>query len=180
MSYDSSEHHRRSIRVRGYDYSQRGVYFVTICAHGRDSLFGRVQEDAVRLNAAGETVQNTWNGLPIRFPMVVLDAFVVMPNHVHGVLAIVKNEVGVTGGAASSAPTLGKIVRAFKSLAAIEVNRLLDRSGAAVWQRGYYERIVRAEGELQKLQTYIFENPVRWVSDPENPGAQGPPVPLPW
>ena len=166
---------------------------MTICGHGRDSLFGRVQDGAVRLNAAGEAVQRTWNGLPSRFPMVVLDAFVVMPNHVHGVLAIVKNEVGVTGGAASSAPTalkkegaassaptLGKIVRVFKSLAAIEVNRLLDRSGAQVWQRSYYERIVRAKGELQKVQTYIFENPVRWVSDPENPGAQGPPGTFPW
>ncbi len=135
------------------------------------------------MTRVGEMVHTTWSALPTRFSFIMLDAFVVMPNHNHAVLAIVgaglappASRQATREGEASLAPTvkpvsLGQIVGAFKSLSTIEVNRRLNRTGAALWQRGFYEHIVRGEGELQKVQRYIWENPQRWGFDPENPSA---------
>jgi putative transposase len=185
MPFDRDKHHRHSTRLLGYDYSQRGIYFVTICTARRQQFLSEIGNGESRLTIVGEIVQEAWSTLPKRFPFIELDAFVVMPNHVHGVMAIVgaglappaKRE-GSKEGEASLAPTtrasrvtLGQIVGAFKSLSAIEVNRRLHRPGEAVWQRGFYEHIVRGEGELQKVQRYIWENPQRWGFDPENPRA---------
>ncbi len=178
MKFNPEIHHRRSIRLNGYDYAGDGAYFVTICVQGRECLFGKVAEGDVRLNPAGEIVKDVWERLPERFPAIVLDQFVVMPNHFHGI--IVMNDVGallaaprmsdvVTQGAASGAPTLGGIMRAFKSVSAITINRLRDNSGVPVWQRNYYERILRNDGELDRARRYIRENPLKWDSDRENP-----------
>ncbi len=110
--------------------------------------------------------------------MVNLDVLVLMPNHIHGIINLVPpNRKGCVGaglalptqGAASSAPTLGDVMRAFKSIAAIRTNRMLGRSGQPLWQRNYYERVVRNEKELQQLRQYITENPLKWVLDKENP-----------
>src|SRR5215210_6640299 len=97
MTYDSQKHHRRSIRLTGYDYSQAGAYFVTACAQDRACLFGEIVDGQMRLNEAGRMVLAEWNTLPDRFPAVELDEFVVMPNHVHGIITISMGTVGATG-----------------------------------------------------------------------------------
>ena len=167
MSFDPDKHHRSSIRLKGYDYSQAGAYFVTVCTEGRQCLFGDVIDERMKLNEAGRMVQQTWEHLPTRFSSVTLDTFMVMPNHVHGIIAIVEAEPN--RGAASSAPTLGDIIRAFKSISAIRVNRLLARSGQPLWQRNYYEHIVCDEAELDRVRQYILDNPAKWPEDKENP-----------
>jgi putative transposase len=168
---DLVQYGRRSIRMKGFDYSQAGLYFVTICAKGHKRIFGRVFNGAVVLEPAGLAVRDVWLNLASRFPSAAFLDFVIMPNHFHGIVAIV--DALPRRGAASSAPTtrplaLGRIIRAFKSLSAIEVSRALGRRGGAVWQRNFWEHIMGHEGELRTVREYIRQNPLRWDSDPEN------------
>lgn len=168
MRFDPQRHHRRSIRLAGFDYSQPGAYFVTICTHNR--------ELSLEAEAVKTAVLTAWDSLPGRFPHVALDKFVVMPNHVHGILmfgfvaeSAEATVVASSGGAASSAPTLGRVVRAFKSVSAIEANRITGRSGQPFWQRNYYEHIIQDEDELNIIRQYIQDNPLKWDEDPDNP-----------
>jgi REP element-mobilizing transposase RayT len=170
VKYGPDKHHRRSIRLRDYNYAQTGAYFVTICTQGRVCLFGEVVDGHMTLNDAGRMVQRVWDDLPMRFPSIALDMFVIMPNHVHGIIAIVGAGLALPcGGAASSAPTLGDIVRAFKSVSAIQVNQLLSRSEQPLWQRNYYEHIIRNDEELARVGQYILDNPAQWLDDQDNP-----------
>jgi putative transposase len=168
MKFDPEKHHRRSIRLPGFDYSQTGVYFVTFCTLDREYLLGQVTDGEMILNPAGKTLWHLWGELPERFPTVSLDAFTVMPNHVHGIIVINL----ASGGAASGAPTLGDIIRAYKSIAAIAINRLLGRVGQPLWQRNYYEHIIRDDESLNRIREYISSNPLRWHLDRENLQAQ--------
>jgi putative transposase len=198
MPYDPTKHHRRSIRLKGYDYSRPGAYFVTICTQDRACLFGDVIHQDMSLNGAGAIVQKTWIDLPNRFPTIQLDEFVVMPNHVHGIIVMTDNHTTTVGaglalphnhthnhdprgifgtgssnlgtcqGAASSAPALGDVVRVFKSISAIAVNRFLSRLGQPLWQRNYYERIVRDPVALSNIRRYIKTNPQNWAEDTNN------------
>jgi putative transposase len=190
VPYDPDRHHRRSIRLRDYDYSQAGAYFVTICVYNQEYLLGDVVDGEARLSEAGEIVAQMWDDLPSRFPTVELDAFVVMPNHVHGIIVIVERPASEPVGAGLAlpsantlndhekrgtprgAPTVGDIVGAFKSLSAIACNRLLDRGGVPFWQRNYWEHIVRDERDLNRLRDYIAANPARWFEDEENPAKR--------
>ena len=138
-------HHRHSIRLKGYDYSQTGYYFVTICTRNRECVFSDVVDGKMKLSRIGQLVQIAWNDLLERFHNLELDEFAVMPNHVHGIIIIVEAGLALPNqGAASSAPTkdistrLGDVVRAFKSVSAINVNRFLSRLGVPLWQRNYY------------------------------------------
>jgi len=186
MPYDPNRHHRRSIRLKGYDYSQAGAYFITLCTQDRACLFGKVVNGEMRLNDAGRMVLAEWNRLPERFPHLVLDAFVVMPNHVHGILVITDPAptagatlgatVGATVGAtlvvAPTAPTVGNIIGAFKSRVTVEYIRGVKTSGwppfrGRLWQRNYYEHIIRNERALNAIRQYIMENPRRWHRDRE-------------
>ena len=132
-------------------------------------------------NEAGESVRRVWHDLPTRFPSLVLDAFVVMPNHVHGIMVLVSAGSAASPGTApfdsaldkSSSPTLGEILRAFKSLSAIEVNRICGRSGP-IWQRNYYDHIIRSGEDLDAIRRYVVENPLMWATDPENPEGKTP------
>jgi REP element-mobilizing transposase RayT len=178
VTFDPDKHHRRSIRIKGYDYSRAGAYFVTICTHGRECLFGEIMDGEMRLNDAGQAAQAEWVRLPERFQSIELDEFVIMPNHLHGIILVGAGLAPPDGGApnrgaASSAPTLGNILRAFKSISAIAVNRLLGRSGRSLWQRNYYEHIVRSENELAHIREYIANNPTQWALDRENPDCVG-------
>ncbi|MBI1817409.1 MAG: transposase [Deltaproteobacteria bacterium] len=178
---------RRPLRLRDYDYASADYYFLTVCTYKRECLLGQVADGRMQVSAEGAAVTQTWLGLPGRFPAVVHDAFVVMPNHVHGVLVLRPTDVApdsAAPGAASSAPTssdlapphrpptLGAVVRAFKSISAIRVNQLLARSGA-VWQRGFYDHVVRDEPSLLRIKEYIATNPLRWSLDRENPTRTG-------
>jgi len=167
-------HYRRSLRLNGYDYAQSGAYFVTICTQNHECLFGCVDDGEMRLNDAGRVVRSVWQALPDRFSGMEWDAFVVMPNHVHGIATFVGAGLALIGdkGAASGATTLGDVVRAFKSLSAININRLLRRSGP-VWQRGYYDHVVRDNRNLDRIREYIVTNPLKWTLDRENPQRTG-------
>jgi putative transposase len=193
MKYDPDRHHRRSIRLRDYDYSQAGAYFVTICTQNRAYLFGAVMDGEMQLNNAGEIAKAVWNRLPATFPSVRVDAFVVMPNHIHGIVTvgaqfiapgtippppvgaqfIVPSNPGVMKeGAMNHAPTLGNIVRMYKAASA----RLIRQAGIPefAWQRNYYEHIVRNDESLDRIRQYVLENPTRWEFDRENPAAKTP------
>jgi len=176
MKYDPARHHRRSIRLKGYDYTQAGAYFVTICTQDRMCLFGEIVDGEMRLNDAGEIVAWTWHDMPNHISNVQLDAFVVMPNHVHGIIVITDPVVAVVVGAGSEpAPTksygLPEIVRQFKTFSARRINDLRGTQGTPVWQRNYYEHIIRDEESLNRIREYILNNPSRWEMDQENPSV---------
>ena len=160
---------------------------MTVCSRNSEFLFGKIVDEEMRLNDAGRIVQNCWNDLPLRFDSIELDEFVVMPNHIHGIIAIVGAGLAlpeiVGAGLAlpkkgavpprRDAPTLGDIVGAFKSISAIKVNRLLSRSGQSLWQRNYYEHIIRDGKSLNKIREYVMHNPLSWSIDRENPQRKG-------
>ncbi len=168
----ASAHTRRTLRLKEFDYPQSGAYFVTVCTKERECLFGEIVDEKMVLNETGRLVLCTWLDLPTRFSPVELDSFVIMPNHVHGILFLVGAGLALPEkGAASGAPTLADIVRAFKSLTSIQVNRILSRIGQPLWQRNYFERVVRNDEELYRIREYIENNPHRWELDRENPAV---------
>jgi len=240
-------HQRRSIRLHGYDYTRNGAYFVTICAHERRNLFGHMVDDKIQLNALGLIVQEEWAQTAIVRPNIELDAFVVMPNHIHGIIVITDNTVGATRRVAQMdndnvaraprrvaqmdndnvaraprrvaqmdndnvaraprrvaqmdndnvarasrrlaqmdndnvarasrrlAPTdrpngpasgsIGAIIAQYKSIVTKRIRRLPDAPGHPIWQRNYYEHIIRSEESLNQIRQYIVNNPSRWAED---------------
>ena len=168
---------RRSIRLKGYDYTEAGAYFVTICTQDRTCLFGDVVDEEIRLNEAGQVVQAVWDELPNHYPNVELDEFVVMPNHVHGIIVIVGADVGAGFKPAPTIPVkrhgLAEIVRALKTFSARRINELRGTPGRSVWQRNYYEHIIRDEESLNRIREYIANNPAQWALDRENPDIVG-------
>jgi REP element-mobilizing transposase RayT len=187
--YDPTCHYRRSIRLKGYDYTQPGAYFITICTHNRANLFGAVVDGEMRLNEAGRIAEQCWRDIPAHFPHVALDAFVIIPNHVHGVLWIVDDDIGIGAKNFSPLPlrpseptfppwpprgtsrTIGSVVRGFK----IGVTKWFRQNTSvyAVWQRNYYEHIIRDDRVLDTIRRYISENPLRWHLDRHNPDRMG-------
>lgn len=176
---------RVSIRLRGYNYANQGYYFVTLCTHNRIPLFGSIEttkheynsvgatraspdntvqtliSTSIKLNIWGHIVKRIWYSLPDHHP-VVLDTYQIMPNHIHCIIGIHQ-----TGGS-RPAPTLGTIIGSYKS----ECTKQLHLHGlthiSVVWQRNYYEHIIRSNQEYQTIQRYIVENPSRWRQDKEN------------
>ena len=180
--YDPNRHRRRSIRLKEWDYTQPGAYFVTICSHTRAPLFGRVVDGDMVLNEYGEIVRACWREIPDHFPHVELDAFVVMPNHIHGIIVIVDHIVGATHASplpenvpprGPASGSLGAIVGSFKSTVTKRINIGRGTPGAPVWQRNYYEHIIRNDRALNAIRHYITENPLRWHLDRYNPERQG-------
>ncbi len=179
--YNPDHHHRRSIRLRGYDYTQAGAYFVTMVVQGRLCLFGDVIGAEMRLNEAGEMAHRVWEALPHRFPGVEMGPCVVMPNHIHAII-VLHRTVGAPLVGAQSTPNrattrvalLGDVIGAYKSLTTVEYvggvqargwTRFRDR----LWQRNYYEHIVRDDESLGRIEGYILDNPANWSLDEENP-----------
>jgi REP element-mobilizing transposase RayT len=166
---------RRSLRLAGYDYSRPGAYFVTICMDGRQCVLGSVTDAGLLLSPMGQVVRGAWEDLPNHYQGIELDEFVVMPNHVHGVVVL----RGQVGAGFKPAPTenqrhsLSEVVRAFKTFSARGINELRGTPGLAVWQRNYYERVVRDEEELNRIREYIQTNPFNWHLDRENPDREG-------
>ena len=207
MRYDPEQHHRRSIRLKGYDYSQAGAYFVTICVQGRACLFGEIMRGEMHPSAAGRMVEQWWLELGRRYPAVQTDEYCVMPNLFHGIILITAADgadatgaalrghsggqppasgqprrVAPTNGAVITAPTLGAVIDWFKTMTTNEYIRgvkTLDWPPfeRRVWQRNYYEHIIRSEAELNRIQAYIASNALRWALDMENPLAHTPAAP---
>ncbi len=268
MGYDPRIHHRRSIRLPGYDYSQAGVYFVTIVAQGRELLFGEVVDDAMQASDAGRMVEAVWAELAGHFPGVAVDLFVLMPNHLHGIVVlgdpasvagadpvppgpvpadpvgagfprpVAPGTVGVPGGATEShgtaatcgdaapaldargggpaggegggcaevegpggetpgagdtsagsegrggktpplregggfvgQPTLGQVVAYLKYHSAKRINALRSTPYEPIWQRNYYEHVIRDQADWERISEYIADNPAQWALDDENPAC---------
>jgi putative transposase len=152
---------RHSSRMKGYDYSHPGAYFVTVCTWHRENSFGDILDNKIILNDSGLIVKNTWLSLGQLYPQVELSEFVVMPDHFHGVLWIAE-ELDKP-----PFPNLGlpEIMRRFKSNSARRINLIQRASSMPVWQRGYYDRIIRSETELERICAYISNNPARWAAD---------------
>lgn len=170
MRYDPNKHHRRSIRLAGYDYSRAGAYFVSIVAKNRKALFGQV-DGGIRLNEIGEWVATWWCEIPRHFPKADIDEFVVMPNHMHGIVVIFDGVgAGIPDvGAGIPRPYLGQIIAYFKYQSTKQINAARETPGVPVWQRNYYEHIIRNVAELERTRQYIQSNPLRWAQDIENP-----------
>ena len=258
MGDGSRRHHRRSIRLRGYDYTRPGAYFVTVCVQDRECLLGQIADGEMRLSEAGRMVQSAWDALPAHYPGVDIDEFVVMPNHIHGIIVLNDPNVGATprgcpdrdstngdcadhdfpddptantmngqargpaptvvdgrmmnvvgatprgcpdhdcpddaavdvvdGQARGPAPTVGvdgttddavrlslpDVVHRFKSFTTAQYRHGVKNNGwppfpRRLWQRNYYEHIIRSEDEFDRIRRYITENPARWALDRENP-----------
>jgi REP element-mobilizing transposase RayT len=178
MPYDPDRHHRRSIRLRGYDYTLAGAYFVTICAQQRVCLFG-AEADPTVLTPAGRMVGEWWTALAQRFPTVALDASVIMPNHVHGIVILREPQAPRLAPIAveeddPTAPSLSRVVQWFKTMSTNAYLRGVKQEGwppcpGRLWQRDYYERIIRNDRELDALRAYIDANPAHWADDAEHP-----------
>jgi REP element-mobilizing transposase RayT len=172
MTYDPDIHHRRSIRLKDYDYSQPGAYFVTVCTHNRECLFGTVTDGNMIPSKTGDIVAFCWHDLPAHYPHITIDAFVVMPNHIHGII-ILRHPDNV-GAGLKPAPTmqrhgLPEIVRGFKTFSARRINAVRITPGMPLWQRNYYEHVIRDERDLNAIREYIVGNPVGWDRDDDNP-----------
>jgi putative transposase len=209
--YNPQIHHRRSIRLKGYDYTRCGVYYVTICTYKRECLFGEVVDGNMMLNPFGRVVATYWERLPRHFPRVQLGTWVVMPNHIHGIIIITDDDDGDAGrgeaflqpysittgveddriesrqspDAECPAPTMvanapsgsvAAIIGNVKSTITRRINQMRHTPGAEVWQRNYWENIIRTPESHARIEDYIFANPARWRADDLHPDA--PPNPF--
>ncbi|NES25190.1 MAG: transposase [Symploca sp. SIO3E6] len=173
MEKDKKYRYRRSIRLQGYDYSKPGAYFITICTNNRECLFGEIDNQQMEINELGEIVIDFWLYLPTRYPNLELDAFVIMPNHVHGILVITEAIEQLPQRELSQQKQrrkmlLPKVVGYFKMNSAKAVNQRRLSSGRSLWQPNYYERIIRNEAELDRIRRYIINNPAKWDQDCDN------------
>ena len=210
MTYNPDKHHRRSIRLKGYDYTQAGAYFVTIVTQGRACLFGRVVDGDMHLNDAGQMIERWWSALSNKFPRVIPDAAIVMPNHFHGIIVITDGPIDdndddavgadqrvrpmpgtrADGGTHTGVPLrvcpetgaarpsfdagVPQIVQWFKTMTTNAYIRGVKTLGWApfpgkLWQRNYYEHIIRDENAHHRIRHYIINNPAQWNADNENP-----------
>ncbi len=164
---------RHQIRLPDYDYRNPGAYFITICTHERQSLFGKIVSGQMVLNPYGEIAAACWKELPSHYQGITNETFIVMPNHVHGIIVI---EDGNRRAGLRPAPTithsLFEMVRAFKAFSSRRINELRNSRGNPVWQRGYYEHVIRGENEFSEIGEYITFNPAKWETDCENPDAK--------
>ena len=167
----TTTHRRKNLRLSGYDYSLPGAYFVTIVTHNRAPLFGEVGGDYVRLSEQGQMIERFWQEVPKKFPTAELFAYVVMPNHLHGIVLLNERpdeEGGHTG------PPLHAIIDWFKTMTTNAYYRAVKAGRAAelerrLWQRSFYDRVIRGDTEWERITNYIHANPVRWAEDKENP-----------
>ena len=197
MKFDPQKHHRHSIRLQGYDYSQAGAYFVTIVTWQREMLFGEIVDGVMVLNDFGKIVQWEWLDLPKRFKYLELGTYIIMPNHVHCILIfhdhVGATRQGLTDALAGKEPmqtidsdgidgsplprgpkpaSLGAIMSQFKSRVTKRLWKIPALKNTPIWQRNYYEHIIRSESEMDRITRYIESNPSMWMDDDENPNRK--------
>lgn len=198
MKYNPDIHRRRSIRLKGYDYSQPGAYFVTMVTRHRECLFGEIFAGRMELNETGKMIEAVWGRIPAHFHTTRLDEFIIMPNHFLGILWILstgeasaeeqysepifQSEVygdpkfpALQADASPQPPrgtnpgSLNAIIQNFKSISTRKINQAFNTPGNKIWQRDYFERVIRNERELNAIRQYIQDNPLKWERDRENP-----------
>jgi REP element-mobilizing transposase RayT len=155
---------RQYCRLTNFDYSKAGAYFVTICSKDRKCLFGDIIDFRPHLNDLGVLIAACWNDLPNKFPFVSLDHWIVMPNHVHGILWL--------GSRNDWNRPLWAIIAAFKARSTSE-SKKMGTLKISLWQRGFYDRVIRDDQDLLRIRQYIVDNPTQWALDPENPDSVG-------
>ena len=180
MVFNPEKQHRKSIRLKNHDYSEKGYYYITVCTQNRENLLCDIDNGHVVLNENGIIVKNTWFDLPNHNANIVLDEFTIMPNHIHAIIIIVgagskpaqsgstQNHGAKTNRAGlEPAPTssLSEIVRQLKTFSARQINKHRNKQRTPVWQRNYYEHIIRNAEELNKIRVYIANNPLNWQND---------------
>jgi putative transposase len=192
MPYDPRFHHRRSIRLPGYDYTRAGGYFITLVTYRRACLFGDIVRGEMRLNDWGQIAADCWRAIPEHYDNVGLDEFTIMPNHIHGIIVIFENghvhphsvgatqwvaptktgthtDCGTRDGNTTLPPcSIGSIIGQFKSITTKRINQYWGLHGMPIWQRNYYEHIIRNDGDLLRIRVYIHDNPARWATNVEN------------
>ncbi|MEM1293458.1 MAG: transposase [Cyanobacteria bacterium P01_H01_bin.162] len=194
MPYNPDKHRRRSLRLPHYDYASPGAYFITICTYQRQCLFGEIRDGVMKLNKFGEVARDCWQAIPDHFAHVQLDAFVVMPNHIHGIIVITDN---TRRGTAMPCPyptpqkrqfgesipgSLPTIIGAYKSAVTKRINAARKVRGISIWQRNYYEHIIRNDIALDRIRRYVQNNPASWQADqlhPDLPSQWCPPATQP-
>jgi len=184
------KYQRHSIRLPEYDYSKIGGYFITLCIREKECLLGEIVDGNMVLNDIGKIVDKYWNEIPEHFPHVELDEYIVMPNHVHGIVMIttdVRGDKRINVGARHAVPlqsrvhtitseqfgkpvtgSIPTIVRSFKSAVTKRINELRRMAGIPIWQRNLYEHVIRGEWDLNRIRKYIINNPANWDTDTEN------------
>ena len=185
MRYDSEKHHRRSIRLAGHNYSRAGWYYVTVCTHDKCCLLGTVTNGQMILNEYGKIVNECWWKISAKFIHAKLDKYIIMPNHFHGIIQITNNSRGTATlkakkgtakakeGTACRGPTFGgsvagslsTIVGSFKSAVTKRINQIRRTPGGKLWQRNYYEHIIRDYDDYNHIRNYIVNNPANWDKD---------------
>ena len=190
MKYNPDIHNRRSIRLKGYDYSQNGFYYITICIKNRDHSFCTINNGEILISQCGEIADSIWKTIPLQFNYITLHEYIIMPNHIHGIIEIVHNPVGarfiapdnetapnhqgaINQGAINRTPTdtinnpmfrdnVARVVRWFKGRTTFECRK---NQCALTWQRNYYEHIIRDEQSYHRIADYIVNNPASWDKD---------------
>jgi REP element-mobilizing transposase RayT len=183
MTFDPEKHHRRSIRLKDCNYSQPGAYFVTLCTYKRQCWFGEIENDRMYLNQIGKIVANEWLRTAEIRSNFQLDEWIIMPNHLHGIVIIVDrlnsntdivgadnaNVLGARNAPLQQKPnSLSSFIAGFKSAVTKQINLLRNNQDFPIWQRNYYESIIRDEKGLTAIREYIFNNPRQWQNDPDN------------
>lgn len=155
---------RRTIRLSTHDYSGGSAYLVTLCTYNRARLFGDVVKGGIRLSQMGKVVRDLWTQTPRVRPGVVLDAFVIMPNHLHGIVGLPRSASSrtYTDGLRRAERSLGALIGGYKAACTATVNRMLGVPDFRLWQRNYHERIIRDDRALDRMRRYVAENPARW------------------
>lgn len=191
--FNPNKHHRKSLRAPGHNYTQPGAYFVTIVTYQRECLFGEVPDGVMRLNENGQIVQWEWERLTLRFAFLELGTYIVRPNHTHGILifhgAVRATRADYTVTHSNNAPlqtnapddnngsplprgpkpsSLGTVIGQFKSRVTKRLWKIPDLNGIPIWQRNYYDHIIRNNGDLKRIHRYIEANPHNWDTDQEN------------
>ena len=196
MTNDQQKPFRRSIRLNGYDYTSPGAYFVTSCSQNRRNIFGEIRDDVMIANPAGQMLELIWHEIPGKFPTVQLDAFVIMPNHVHFIIFLTaemmeenllrgkdlsdhpiweeKPSASIPNLKRVYQPSLSQVLQWYKSITTAKYRQGVKKAGwppfsGRIWQQNYYEHIVRNERELNAIREYIVHNPLKWLEDPDHP-----------
>ncbi len=165
---------RISYRLPGYDYSLAGAYFVTIIAKNRQCLFGSIENGTMGINEAGKIITDTWQKLEKTYPYVVVDEYCLLPDHFHGILWIQElipygpgSKINLAGPGMIKIKPLGQLIGSFKTCSTKQINLMNHTPGERIWQRNFYDRIIRNEKELDRIRAYIMANPCRWPNEPE-------------